>query len=358
MTTRRAFLEDVSLASLFAGFPLAAQASFEKLLVKQPDPVLPKALKPGARVALVSPASPALEPEANEAGAEIIRSLGFVPVLMPNAQKATKYLAGSDEERVKDLNDAFRDPAIDAVWCLRGGYGSPRILPFIDYEAVRRNPKPFIGYSDITAPLNALHRLTGLVTFHGPNASENMSPYSLRELKKVLYTPEAAGVIAQADPFTPVEGQVDKENRLRRIAPGKVRGPLVGGNISVLSTLIGTPFEPEWKGRILFLEEIGEEPYRIDRYLTQFVLTGKLSQCAGIVAGKFRDCGLREGNSSMSGSWTWQQVVADRLGNLGIPLLVGLSFGHVTDKATLPLGVMAELDVSAGTLALLGPAVR
>jgi muramoyltetrapeptide carboxypeptidase LdcA involved in peptidoglycan recycling len=123
---------------------------------------------------------------------------------------------------------------------LRGGYGSPRILPFIDYEAVRRNPKPFIGYSDITAPLNALHRLTGLVTFHGPNASENMSPYSLRELKKVLYAPEAAGVIAQADPYTPVEGQVDKENRLRRIAPGKVRGPLVGGNISVLSTLIGT----------------------------------------------------------------------------------------------------------------------
>lgn len=358
MKSRRAFLEEVSLSALVAGFPDSAKASLNRLAAEgTPRTVRPRALRKGAKVALIAPASPASDPELNDAAVEVMASLGFVGVLSTHARKATMYLAGSDEERAADLNAAFRDPSIDAVWCLRGGYGSPRLLPFIDYEAIRKNPKVFIGYSDITAPLNAIHRLTGLVTFHGPNGGDNQTDYTLQHLKKVLYEPAAAGLVAALPPFAPREGAAEKVNRLYRIAPGKGKGPLVGGNISVFSTLIGTPFEPDLKGRILFLEEVGEEPYRIDRWLTQFVLTGKLSGCAGIVLGKFSDCGPREFHASFNGTWTWQEVAKDRLGKLGVPVLAGLGFGHVADKATLPLGVTAELDVEAGTLKLLEPAV-
>ena len=265
-------------------------------------------------------------------------------------------LAGTDEERAADLNAAFRDPSIDAIWCTRGGYGSGRLLPLLDWEAIRKNPKPLLGYSDITALLNGIYARTGLVTFHAPTCSGNLSDYSLAELKRVVFSTEPAGVIAAAPPMEPKEGFVDREDRLRRIVPGTGRGRLVGGNISVFSMVVGTPWEPPLDGSILFLEEIGEEPYRIDRWLTQFVLTGRLAKCAGIVFGKFKDCGPAD-KGSFQGTWTWQTVVADRLGKLGVPILAGLRFGHVADKSTLPVGVLAELDVAKGTLTLLEPAV-
>ena len=290
--------------------------------------------------------------------AEIVASLGFTPKLMENAGKRLGYLAGTDAERAADLNAAFADPKIDAVWCIRGGYGTSRILPYLDYETIRKNPKPFIGYSDITATLNAIHRLTGLVTFHGPLADSVMSEYSLAAFRRIVME-GAAGRIAEPPPFTPREGTVDRENRIWKLAPGKARGRLVGGSLSVFATLIGTPFEPELKGRILFLEEDGEDPYRIDRWLTQFLLTGKLAGLAGVALGKFSDCvPAPEHSLSFLGSWTWQEVCADRFGKLGIPVVAGLCFGHVRDKATVPVGTMAELDGDAGTLTLLEPAVR
>ena len=355
-TTRRTFLEEVSFASLIAGFPLSAQTSLQKYAEKPPEPVFPKALKKGDTVALISPASPGHEPDGNDLAVEIVTSLGYKPRVMPNAGKFTRYLAGTDAERAADLNAAFADPSVDAVWCLRGGYGTPRILPLLDYETIRKHPKVFIGYSDITGTLNAINRLTGLVTFHGPNGGDVQSDYTLDQFRRVVANPQAAGRIAEPPPpgKPPREGWVDRENRLYRLAPGKAKGRLVGGNISVFSTLIGTPFEPELKGRILFLEEVGEDPYRIDRWLTQFLLTGKLSGLAGVALGKFSKC-----NSEDSyGTWTWEEVCKDRFGGLGIPVLARLVFGHVTDKATLPLGVMAELDADAGTLTLLEAAVR
>lgn len=354
MKSRRSFLEDVSLAGLAATIPGSALAALPE---RSPAPVRPKALAKGARVALIAPASPSSDPDSNDIALEVVAAHGFVPKLMPNARESTMYLAGTDAQRAKDLNDAFRDPTVDAIWCLRGGYGSPRLLPHLDYEAIRKNPKPFIGYSDITAPLCAIHRMTGLVTFHGPIAGESQTDYTLAEFRRVLFEPRAAGIVGAAPAFPPRDGQVDRANRLYRISRGRAQGPLVGGNISVFSTLIGTPFEPELKGRILFLEEVGEEPYRIDRWLTQFVLTGKLSACAGVVLGKFHDCGPKDYKPSFNGTWTWHEVAADRLGKLGIPVLAGVLFGHVADKTTLPVGVTAELDVEAGTLSLLEPAV-
>jgi muramoyltetrapeptide carboxypeptidase len=272
------------------------------------------------------------------------------------------YLAGSDAERASDLNAAFADTSVDAVWCLRGGYGTSRILPLIDYGNIRKHPKVFIGYSDITGTLNAIHKMTGLVTFHGPNGADNQSDYTLDQFRRVVAIPQAAGRIAEPPPpLRPLrEGWVDRENRLYRITPGKARGRLVGGNISVFSTLIGTPFEPELKGRILFLEEVGEDPYRIDRWLTQFLLTGKLAGLAGVALGRFSKCTPGDYKPSFAGygTWSWEEVCKDRLGALGIPVVANLVFGHVPDKATLPLGVMAELDGDAGTLTLLEAAVR
>jgi muramoyltetrapeptide carboxypeptidase len=287
---------------------------------------------------------------------EVVASLGLVPKRMPAAARQTMYLAGTDEERAADLNAAFRDRSVDAIWCIRGGYGSGRLLPLLDWDAIRKNPKPLLGYSDITALLNGIHAKTGLVTFHAPNCSENISEYSLAELKRVAFSTEPAGVVAAAPPVEPKEGFVDRDDRLRRIVPGTGRGRLVGGNISVFSMLVGTPFEPPLAGSILFLEEVGEEPYRIDRWLTQFALTGRLSKCAGIVFGKFKDC-VPPDRGSFQGTWTWQEVVESRFGRLGVPILTGLRFGHVADKSTLPVGALAELDVGKGTLTLLEPAV-
>lgn len=358
LKSRRAFLEEVSFASLIAGFPLPAQAALARYAEKPPEPVVPRALRKGNTVALVRPASPSFDYKANEMTAEIVASLGFTPKLMENAGKKLGYLAGTDAERAADLNAAFADAKSDAVWCIGGGYGTSRILPYLDYETIRKNPKPFIGYSDITGTLNAINRLTGLVTFHGPLVESMMSEYSLAAFRKVVME-GATGRIAEPPLFTPREGAIDRENTVWKLAPGRARGRLVGGNISVFSTLVGTPFEPELKGRILFLEEVGEDPYRIDRWLTQFLLTGKLSGLSGIALGKFADCGPNPAHGlSFLGSWTWQEVCADRFGKLGIPVVAGLCFGHVRNMATLPVGVMAELDGDAGTLALLEPAVR
>ena len=358
MLSRRLFLEEASLASLLASFAPPARAAVESLAAQgAPSRLVPKALKKGAVVALVSPASPGSDADSVEQAREIVASFGFVPKVMPHAADRTMYLAGTDADRAADLNAAFADPKVDGVWCVRGGYGSSRLLPLLDYAAIRKNPKPLIGFSDITALLNGVHRLTGLVTFHGPTAGENQSEFTLSAFKRVLFETKAAGIVGQAAPFAAVEGKTDKQNRLRRITPGKAKGRLVGGNISVFSELVGTPFEPELRGSILFLEEVGEEPYRIDRWLTGFLLSGKLTGCAGIVLGKFKDCGPKEFGSDYKGTWSWQEVAAERLGGLGIPVLAGISFGHIQDNATLPVGIEAELDVAAGTLSILEPAV-
>lgn len=357
-TSRRAFLEEVSFAALIAGFPASARDALTRYAEKPPEPLFPRALKKGDTVALIRPASPSYEYAANEVAADVARSFGLVPKLMPNAGKKTHYLAGTDAERAADLNAAFADPGVGAVWCIGGGYGTSRIVPYLDYEAIRRNPKPFIGYSDITGTLNAIHRLTGLVTFHGPLAM-GMSEYAAAAFRKVVME-GYSGRIADPPPPDPREGAAGENHRVFRLAPGRARGRLVGGNISVFSTLVGTPFEPELKGRILFLEEVEEDPYRIDRWLTQFLLSGKLAGLAGVALGTFSKCApadFKPGYAGL-GTWTWQEVCADRLGKLGIPVLAGLCFGHVPENFTLPLGATAELDAEAGTLTLLEPAVR
>ncbi len=359
-TSRRSFLEGISLASLssLVGIPRFAAAAPASPSAPAPEPIFPKALKKGDTVALVRPASPSYEYEANEIAAETVAANGFVPKVMPNAGKKTFYLAGTDADRAADMNAAFADPKVAAVWCITGGYGSSRVLPYLDYETIRKNPKPFIGFSDITATHNAIHRMTGLVTFHGPVASVQ-NEYAIEGLRKVVMNGETGKLAENATGEPGRRSGGERDTRIYKLAPGKGKGRLVGGNISVLAPLFGTPYEPPLAGRILFLEEVEEDPYRIDRWLTGFVLTGKLSTLAGIALGKFAGCRpgpTRPGNGL--GTWTWQEICADRFGNLGIPVVAGFSFGHVPENATLPIGAMAELDAGAGTLTLLEPAVR
>jgi len=312
--------------------------------------IKPKKLKQGDMVALVAPASPQNEDEGICAAIETIESLGFKVKQGANLFHRYGYLAGSDLERAADMNASFADERVDGIITIGGGYGSPRILPFLDMDVIRSNPKVLMGYSDITSLLNGIHRKTGLVTFHGPIGAQTFSPYTLAEFKKVVMNGESGVEIGTPPAFEKAEGKVEKTNRLIRIHPGKAQGPLAGGNLSLMATLCGTPWMPDLEGRILFLEEVGESTYRVDRMLTQLWLTGALQKCAGIVFGKFTNC---KTDASWAKQLTVEEILRDRCGDLNIPVLRGLMIGHVEDQTTIPLGCLAELDVEAGTLRLL-----
>jgi muramoyltetrapeptide carboxypeptidase len=310
----------------------------------------PKRLAPGQTIGVIAPSSPASEDDQIHAALEMLESLGFRVKTGAHLYRRYGYLAGSDAERAADLNDMFADPNVDAIVAFRGGYGASRLLPYLDYELIRRNPKLLMGYSDITALLNGIHAKTGLVTFHGPIADGNFTPYTLAEFKKVLLNPQPPMAIGVPPASEVGEGVVERKNRLVRIAPGTARGPLIGGNLTLMAHLTGTPYQPDFRGKILFLEDVHEAIYALDRYLTQLWLAGLLQQVAGIVLGKFTDC-----TPNYGGGWslTLEQALADRCLPLGIPVLRGLMIGHIDEQTIVPVGCEAALDVEAGTLTLL-----
>lgn len=313
--------------------------------------VKPKRLRPGMSVGLVTPASNVPEDQELHAAMDLVRSLGFSAEPAANLFSRTQYLAGTDQQRADDLNAMFADTDIDAIFCVRGGYGSGRLLRYLDYDMIAANPKVIMGYSDITSILNAIYLRTGLVTFHGPIAGGNFSNYTYEQYKKVLIEPTQIARIGEPPEFETRPGVVDWKNRLTTIVSGVAEGHLVGGNLSLMVTLLGTPFEPQFEGAILFLEDVDEPPYSVDRMLTHLWMAGKLEQVAGIVLGKFTDDGYDSNTFSM------EEVLRDRLEPLGIPTLRGAMIGHIEDKTVVPLGVQARLDADAGALTLLESAV-
>jgi muramoyltetrapeptide carboxypeptidase len=313
--------------------------------------VKPKRLRPGMSVGLVTPASNVPEDQELHAAMDLVRSLGFSAEPAVNLFSRTQYLAGTDQQRADDLNAMFADTDIDAIFCVRGGYGSGRLLRYLDYDMIAANPKVIMGYSDITSILNAIYLRTGLVTFHGPIAGGNFSNYTYEQYKKVLIEPAQIARIGEPPEFETRPGVVDWKNRLTTIVSGVAEGHLVGGNLSLMVTLLGTPFEPQFEGAILFLEDVDEPPYSVDRMLTHLWMAGKLEQVAGIVLGKFTDDGYDSNTFSM------EEVLRDRLEPLGIPTLRGAMIGHIEDKTVVPLGVRARLDADAGALTLLESAV-
>lgn len=313
--------------------------------------IRPPRMLPGCRVALVAPAGPLLERDDLTRGAELCLALGFQPVIGANAHRRYGYLAGTDDERLADLNGALRDPAIDAIWCLRGGYGVTRILDRVDFAALAERPRPVIGYSDITALLLAIHQTTGVVTFHAPMARTPLTPFGRLHFELALSRATAAGRLGRLTP--PRDVLVPKSPRIVPIRKGTAEGPLVGGNLCLLATLAGTRYFPDLTGAILFLEDVGEDLYRIDRMLAQLRMIGAFDRLAGIIVGQFTDMKRATGDGGLG----FDEVLATYFEPLGIPVAYGFPIGHVDDQWTMPIGVRARLDAAAGEVDLLEGAV-
>jgi len=316
--------------------------------------IKPRHLMPGQTLAVVAPSAPIEDPEQVRAAVETVQSLGFIVKPGKHLFAHHGYFAGTDEMRATDLNDMFADEEVSGIVALRGGYGASRLLPYLDFDLIQRNPKVFIGYSDITTLLAGIYARTGLATFHGPIADQTFTPYTLAEFKKVLFEGKGEVILGCPPPFEGGEGRVERQNRVTPLVHGKARGRLVGGNLTLISHLVGTPYLPSLSGAILFLEDVHEAVYRIDRMLVQLRLSGVLQGVATIAFGKFTDLPDSPGK-------TWQftlpEVLEEFCQQVGVPAVRGLMIGHVPDQTTLPVGCLAELDADDLTLTLLEPGV-
>ena len=313
--------------------------------------VRPPKLIRGSRIALVAPAGPLLERDDLTRAEALCRALGYDPQLGESASARHGYLAGTDDQRLADLNSALADSSIDAIWCIRGGYGSIRLLERVDYGAMARQPKVLIGFSDITALLNAVTGMTGVVTFHGPVARASMPAFSRRHFELVLSGVKAPGRLGRLPP--PADVLLPQENRTVTLRGGVAEGKLAGGNLTLLQCLIGTPYFPDLAGAILFLEDVGEDLYRVDRMLAHLRLIGALRHLAGVAVGRFTDLE----RAGPDGALGFDQILDHYFGPLGIPVAYGFPIGHIEEQWTLPLGIRARLDADSGEVELLEPAV-
>ena len=301
--------------------------------------IYPPLLKKGDTIAIAAPASPPDKPKVIETAIARLKKYGFKIKPGKFLRARDGYLAGSDEQRAADINVAFADPEVKGVFCLRGGYGSCRILPLLDYAAIRANPKVFLGYSDITAMHLAILVKSGLVTFHGSNASSAFEPANLKGCEKMLVH-GSDGVLFE-------RGRIHKS--IKTVVPGRVRGKLIGGNFTCLLRLIGTPWQPDFRGAILFLEDTGEKAYRIDGMFTHLRLAGVLEQIDGLVLGQFDyDADKRE-------QARIAEVLPREAKRFGVPCLMGAPIGHFAAQIIVPQGVVAELDAGAGRLSFRAP---
>jgi muramoyltetrapeptide carboxypeptidase len=301
--------------------------------------IYPPLLAKGDTIAIAAPASPPDKPKVIDAAIRRLKAYGFKIKPGRFLRERTGYLAGSDEQRAADINAAFTDPEVKGVFCLRGGYGSCRILPLLDYAAIRANPKPFLGYSDITAMHLAILAKSGLVTFHGSNASSAFEPANIATCERMLVK-GSDGLLFERD-------RVHKS--IRTVVPGKVSGRLIGGNFTCLLRLIGTPWQPDFRGAILFLEDTGEKAYRIDGMFTHLRLAGLLEQIGGLVLGQFDyDADKRE-------QARIAEVLPREAKRLGVPCVTGAPIGHFPSQVIVPQGVVAALDADAGRLSFRAP---
>lgn len=343
---RRDFLKRAGLAApLLLANPNAL--AMNKTPASRSHLIKPERLRSGDVVGIVAPGSPANGPDDVDRFAAVLTKLGFQPRLAPNIHKRLGYLAGDDHARASDLMAMFDDPTVKAILCARGGYGSGRLLQLLDYRAIKRHPKIFIGFSDITALHCALQIHSRLVTFHGPTlntdlTSGNSTGFSLQSLLKTVTQSTAPGGIC--------DDATRKASAITILHKGTATGPLIGGNLSVLSNLIGTPFQPRFKNAILFFEDVNEKPYRFDARLTQLLNAGLLQQVAGVAIGTNSNCEDPDAAKSSEYYQTLADVLRDRLLPLGVPVVMNLPFGHVRDNATLPMGLPATLDAVNGDL--------
>ena len=341
---RRHFIGSSALAALgltLAGSGIARAAPRMRQL-------LPVPLNPGDTVGLVSPSGATDDSLSIQLAREAMEALGLRVKVGVHALSRNGHLAGTDAERAGDLNAMFADREVKGIICVRGGSGAARLLPLLDYERIRRNPKVLLGYSDITALHCALQAKTGLVTFHGPIGSGSWNRFNAEQFRQLFFERqwmEYRNKQEAGDELVP------RRNRTMTINPGKARGALVGGNLAVLSALAGSSYLPAFDGKILFLEDVSEAPYRIDRMMSTLKLMGALDRIAGFVWGECSDCNPGGGY----GSLTIEQILDHYLKPLKIPAYRGAMIGHIREQFILPVGGEVELDADAGTLRMLQP---
>ena len=349
---RRHFLQAAAVASLALPILQARAQTSAATPATPPTPLLrPKRLQPGDTVALFNPSGAIYERAPFEIATENLQALGFKVRQAPNLRSRYGHFAGTDAQRAGDINALFADPTVDGLLAMTGGSGGGRILPLVDFAAIARTPKFLGGFSDVTALINAVQAKTGLVTFHCPMGASEWNEYSVRHFRMIAMDAQAPTL---ANPQDKDDALVSRNNRIRTLRTGRAQGPLVGGNLAVLSAMAGSAYWPRFDGAILVLEEVNEYIYRVDRMLSTLKLAGALDRLAGVVLGAFTNCGPGNGNF---GVLTLDEVFDDYFGGLNVPVYSGASFGHIRRKMTLPLGLPAEIDADAGTLRLLQPAV-
>ncbi|MFT6866397.1 MAG: muramoyltetrapeptide carboxypeptidase [Cyclobacteriaceae bacterium] len=332
---RRKFILNTAVAGL--GAPLISSGFKQKEITLIKPPALPK----NGTIQLITPAS-ALSRSSFEKTMENMEMLSFKIKYSDNIRVRSGFLSGTDEQRLQDLQNAFLDDTVDAVLCARGGYGSGRLLPMIDYDLIRNNPKIFIGFSDITALLIAFYQKSGLIGFHGPVGASEFNDFTVDCLLDTIQKGKHSKI--SNDGSAP-------------IFAGTCEGRMIGGNLSILVSLIGTPFDMVYDDHILFLEEIGESTYRVDRMLTQLVNSGKLKKVKGIVLGYFTNCDTNPDDPYFDFSISLDEVFKNRFEHLGIPVAKGFPIGHEAHNTTIPLGIKASLDAEKGQIRMLESAV-
>lgn len=351
MNQRRKFIGTAFAASV-AGL-LPGRVSAEQIMGKTisvPNIIKPKRLQKGDTIGLIAPGY-AVSTESLEKGKKALIKMGFVPYHTDRIIGNHGYFSNTDEERLADIHEMFANPKIDGILCARGGYGCTRIATKIDYNLIRNNPKVLIGFSDITVLHQAIYKETGLITFHGPVGSTLEGDYSVTQLEQVVMYPKSKLKIRNA-----ISTSKQKEDPVYEqyvITEGIAQGKLVGGNLSLIVALIGTPHEIDFTNKIVCIEDIEEAPYRIDRMLTQLCEGKTFSKAAGILFGVSKGCN----SSSNPKSFSLKEVLVDRLKPLNIPTVYGMSMGHVPDNFTFPIGIEAKLNTPKMTLKLMEKAV-
>jgi muramoyltetrapeptide carboxypeptidase len=339
---RRTVIQALSAAALLPAATLGATpAALRK----------PLRLRPGDTVGLIEPAGFTEDRFDLALVLDTVRAMGLVPKPAPHVLKRYGYLAGTDRDRAADINAMFADPEVRGIFAVRGGWGCARVLPFLDYAAICAQPKLLVGFSDITALHLALAAKTRCPSIHGPNAANSWGALSWDSFHRLAFegaTPTYRNPPGREDRLA------QRTDRIRTFHPGKARGPLLGGNLTVLTALMGTPYLPDFTGAILFLEDVGEAEYRVDRMFTQLALGGVLGKVAGVVFGQCTRCTGGEANYS---GFTLSEVLDQHLAPLGVPAFQGAQIGHIANQFSIPMGIPAEIDASEGTIRILEPVV-
>ena len=336
----------IGAASALLAAPLAAAAA-----AARPAVLRPPRLRAGDTIALINPSGAIYERAPYALATESLQALGFRVREAPNLRARYGHFAGTDAQRAADVNAMFADTGVQGLLAMTGGSGGNRILPLIDYAAIARNPKFLGGYSDLTALINAVNAQTGLVTFHCPMGVSEWNEFSVQWLRGAVMEAKAQTLVNSLERE---DALVATAGRIATLRGGRARGPLVGGNLAVLSSMAGSRYLPSFDGAILFLEEVNEYIYRVDRMLSTLKLAGALDHVAGVVLGAFTRCGPGDGNY---GTLTLDEVFDDYFKPLNVPVYSGALFGHIKRMFTLPVGLGVEMDADAGTLRYLQPAV-